>query len=180
RQGTVFAAMDHRIALIVNPHAGGGRAAEVLPMVEAALQRLGLTFHTERTESLEHAEALARAAAAAGEVAAALSGDGLIGSLAGALRALAAWRPSRFELSLDGRGLAFSGYSVAVANSPRYGGGMYMAPDAELDDGAFDVVMSGDTPKARALLDLPKLFQGSHVDLPYVPLVSAKTVRTGH
>ena len=35
---------------------------------------------------------------------------------------------------------SFSGYSVAVANSQAYGGGMFIAPDAELDDGLLDVI----------------------------------------
>ena len=34
-----------------------------------------------------------------------------------------------------------TGYSVAVANSRAYGGGMFIAPDAELDDGLLDVVI---------------------------------------
>jgi diacylglycerol kinase family enzyme len=64
-----------------------------------------------------------------------------------------------------------------VANSPRYGGGMYMAPNAELDDGVFDVVMSGAAPKRRALLGLPKVFEGTHVELPYVHVERAQEVR---
>ena len=59
----------------------------------------------------------------------------------GALRALIAWKPARFELELDGRHHSFTGYSVAAANSRAYGGGMFLAPDAELDDGMLDVVI---------------------------------------
>lgn len=255
--------MDRAVAVIVNPKAGGGRAAKALPVVEATLTRLGLRFHTERTESLQHAEELARAAVEAGETVAALSGDGLIGKLAGelagtdgvlavlpggrgndlaraldipddpeaasqvlatgrireldlgdvdgrpyigiascgldseanrianeappalgnlvyvygGLRALAAWKPARFELVLDGRRLAFSGYSVAVANSPRYGGGMHMAPSAELDDGLLEVVMSGRASKRRSLIAIPKLFDGTHTDLPWVHVERAREVR---
>jgi YegS/Rv2252/BmrU family lipid kinase len=72
--------------LIVNPSAGGGRAAKVLPAVEAALRAGGVTFRTEPTRSLEHARELAAAAAQAGEVAVTLSGDGLVGCVAGVLR----------------------------------------------------------------------------------------------
>jgi YegS/Rv2252/BmrU family lipid kinase len=255
--------MDRRLALIVNPNAGGGRAAHILPEVEATLARLGLPFHTERTRDVAHAEELARAATAAGEVAATLSGDGLIGRVAGvlagtdgvlavlpggrgndlarvldvptepegacaviargrvreldvgevegrpfigiascgfdseanrvaneappqlgslvyaygALRALAAWTPARFELELDGRSLAFSGYSVAIANSKAYGGGMYVAPDAELDDGLFDVVCSGKGPKRRFLFNLPKVFEGRHLESPAVHVERAQEVR---
>lgn len=77
--------MSRPIALILNPSSGGGRALKRLPAVEARLRELGVPFHTERTESLEHGAELARQAVAAGEVAVALSGDGLVGALAGAL-----------------------------------------------------------------------------------------------
>src|SRR5215204_2972903 len=58
------------LCLIVNPSAGRGRAARLLPRVEQALRARGL----------------ARAALAAGEVAAAMGGDGLLGAIAGELR----------------------------------------------------------------------------------------------
>lgn len=74
------------LALIVNPSAGGGRAARALPGVQAALRDRGLEHHVDRTTSLEHARELASAAAAAGETAVAFGGDGLIGAVAGALR----------------------------------------------------------------------------------------------
>jgi len=54
------------IALIVNPHAGGGRAAKSLPQVQARLRSLGVEHHTELTRDLPHAQELARSAAVAG------------------------------------------------------------------------------------------------------------------
>ncbi|MDQ6915230.1 MAG: diacylglycerol kinase family lipid kinase [Actinomycetota bacterium] len=256
--------MARRISLIVNPRAGGGRAAAALPVVEAALSGRGVAWHVEATRSLDHARELARAARDGGEVAVTLSGDGLIGAVAGelhgtdgvlgilpggrgndfarvlgiprepaeacdviaegverrvdvgdvdgrpfigiascgfdseanrianettvvkgnlvyaygALRALAEWKPARFELELDGRErVAFSGYSVACANSKAYGGGMFIAPDAELDDGQLDVVMSGRGSKRRFLYNLPKVFEGTHVQSPSVRIVRAAEVR---
>ncbi|MGH2895492.1 MAG: diacylglycerol/lipid kinase family protein, partial [Solirubrobacteraceae bacterium] len=74
------------LAVIVNPFAGGGRAARELNGVEATLLRLGLEHHVERTSSLAHARELALAAAQAGETAVAFGGDGLIGAVADALR----------------------------------------------------------------------------------------------
>jgi YegS/Rv2252/BmrU family lipid kinase len=74
------------LSLIVNPFAGGGRTARELNGVEAALRRLGLEHHVERTRSLDHARELALAAAQAGETAVAFGGDGLIGAVADALR----------------------------------------------------------------------------------------------
>jgi diacylglycerol kinase family enzyme len=96
----------------------------------------------------------------------------------GALRAMWEWKPARFRLDLDGREqVTFTGYSVACANSRAYGGGMFIAPEAELDDGQLDVVMSGRVGKLRALYDLPKVFTGAHADLPHVRIVRAAEVR---
>jgi YegS/Rv2252/BmrU family lipid kinase len=74
------------ISLIVNPFAGGGRAGRLLGAVADALTAERLPHHIERTTSLEHARELALAAAAAGEVAVAFGGDGLIGAVAEALQ----------------------------------------------------------------------------------------------
>jgi YegS/Rv2252/BmrU family lipid kinase len=87
----VGAALRHdlavrRLALIVNPVAGGGRPARALPGVQAELRALGLEQRFEYTKSLSHARELAAEAAAAGEVAVAFGGDGLIGAVAGALK----------------------------------------------------------------------------------------------
>jgi YegS/Rv2252/BmrU family lipid kinase len=85
-----------------------------------------------------------------------------------ALRALAGWKPARFTLSLDGRERVLSGYSVAVANSRAYGGGMFIAPAAELDDGLLDVVWCERVGKLRFLAHLPSVFKGTHVENPEV------------
>lgn len=74
-----------RLALIVNPSAGGGRALRSLPAVQSALTGHGLEHHADFTQSLDHARELAYAAAAAGEAAVAFGGDGLVGAVAGAL-----------------------------------------------------------------------------------------------
>jgi YegS/Rv2252/BmrU family lipid kinase len=73
------------LALLVNPHAAGGRPQRLLPRVEERLKALGLRYTVQRTQSLLHGCELAREAAARGETPVTLSGDGLIGAVAGAL-----------------------------------------------------------------------------------------------
>jgi YegS/Rv2252/BmrU family lipid kinase len=93
-----------------------------------------------------------------------------------ALRALIAWKPARFTLELDGKRVEIVGTSVAVANSKAYGGGMFIAPDAELDDGRFDVVLTGDASKWHFLINLPKVFKGTHVENEEIQVLRASEV----
>jgi YegS/Rv2252/BmrU family lipid kinase len=72
----------------VNPAAGGGRAGRLAPEAERALRAHGLTVRRVDTRDLDHARALAVEAAGNGETVVALSGDGMIGALADALRSL--------------------------------------------------------------------------------------------
>jgi YegS/Rv2252/BmrU family lipid kinase len=81
------APMRQPVALLVNPSAGGGRALRALPAVEAELARLEVGYRVACTRSLSHARELALAAADAGEIVVTLSGDGMLGAVAGALRA---------------------------------------------------------------------------------------------
>ncbi len=263
--------MPSPICLIVNPTAGGGRAARLAPAMESALRGRGLAVRRVDSRDVDHARELARDAARTGETVAVLSGDGLLGVVAdelreipgsllavlpggrgndlarvleipddpaaacetvlsgrrrqldlgvvsalhgedrgrafvgiasagfdsdanrianeapawlgglvyayGALRALVSWRPARFELELDsGERHTASGYSVAVANSRAYGGGMFVAPEAMLDDGLLDIVVSERTSKLRFLANLPRVFKGTHVDLPEVRVFRAASV----
>jgi YegS/Rv2252/BmrU family lipid kinase len=96
--------------------------------------------------------------------------------LYGTLRALRSWRPTGWEVVLDGRPRTFAGYSVAVCNSGVYGGGMRLAPHASLDDGLLDVVLTASTSKPRFLLNLPRVFRGSHVHEPTVRVLRAREV----
>ena len=242
-----------RLQLVVNPAAGGGRSARLLPQVEAALRAAGHDLRVTTTRTLEHADELVAQALADDRVAVAMGGDGLVGRVAGAvadggglmavlpggrgndfcravglpgepvaaatlltgaqeravdigvvssvagdlpflgiasigfdsdvqervlastlklgsliyligsLVTVASWRPARFDCVVDGAPLTVTGWSVAVSNSGRYGGGMQLAPDASVEDGLLDVVSTSQTSRLRFLRALPKVFKGTHV-----------------
>jgi YegS/Rv2252/BmrU family lipid kinase len=80
------------------------------------------------------------------------------------LRTLFGWKPARFTLSVGDERKRFTGYSVSVANNKAFGGGMFIAPDADLSDGEFDIVTVGEHGKLRSLAILPKVFKGTHVE----------------
>ena len=94
-----------------------------------------------------------------------------------ALRALAAWKPATFTLTLDGAHERVTGYTVAAANSNAYGGGMIAAPDAELDDGLLDVGASGNVGKLRFLRGLGQVFKGEHLETLEVRLWRVQEVK---
>jgi diacylglycerol kinase family enzyme len=92
------------------------------------------------------------------------------------LKALRTWRAAEWEVVVDGERHAFSGYSVAVANSGVFGGGMWLVPDARLDDGELDVVLTGERSKLRFLVNLAKVFRGTHVHEPNFRVLRGREV----
>jgi YegS/Rv2252/BmrU family lipid kinase len=94
-----------------------------------------------------------------------------------ALRALAAWKPARFTLTLDGKRVEVTGYTVAAANTKAYGGGMIAAPTAVPDDGLLEVGASGDVSKLRFLRGLGQIFKGEHLETLEVQTWQANEVR---
>jgi YegS/Rv2252/BmrU family lipid kinase len=80
------------------------------------------------------------------------------------LRALAMWRPAAFAVTIDGERHEFEGFSVAVGSSRAYGGGMFLLPHAELDDGKLDVLMIESFAKLGLLrAHLPGVYRGTHL-----------------
>lgn len=80
------------------------------------------------------------------------------------VRTLLRWKPARFTVQVGEERMRFTGYSVSAANNRAYGGGMMLAPDADLSDGELDIVTIGKVGKLRFLANLPKVFKGTHVD----------------
>jgi YegS/Rv2252/BmrU family lipid kinase len=92
-------------------------------------------------------------------------------------RVLWSWRPATFRVGLDGgEPIEFKGYSVAAGNSRAFGGGMFIAPRAELDDGLLDVITISDVSKLRYIRGLPKAFKGAHLQNDEVTEYRAGTV----
>ena len=93
-----------------------------------------------------------------------------------ALRALVAWKPATFTVTVDGERHEMTGYSVAVGNSKAYGGGMFILPHAELDDGKLDVMLAEEDLEAALPVELPKVFKGTHVDSEHVEFLRGEEI----
>ena len=91
-----------------------------------------------------------------------------------ALRVLARWQPVSFRLAVGEAGdtgaREFPGYAVVIANSPRFGAGMRVAPPAVIDDGLLDIVQMRHGPRLAFVRVLLRIRDGSHVTLPLISL----------
>jgi diacylglycerol kinase (ATP) len=92
------------LCLIVNPAAGGGSAMATAAAAAAELDALGAGYQLMPSQSLGHAQELARAAVAAGAVAVAVGGDGMAGALAAAVAGTAGGSGGVLGLIRAGRG----------------------------------------------------------------------------
>jgi YegS/Rv2252/BmrU family lipid kinase len=93
------------------------------------------------------------------------------------LRAMRRFSPQRARLRLDGgpaREVLLQ--NVAVANGQYFGGGMWIAPGAALDDGRFDVVTMGPLTGWDILLRMHRVYSGTHFDLPQISHARAARV----
>lgn len=93
------------------------------------------------------------------------------------IRTLIGWKPARFTIAIGEQRIRQTGYFVAVANNRAYGGGMFIAPEADLEDGEFDVVTIGEVGKLRFVANLPKVLKGTHLDEEEVTCVRARRLR---
>lgn len=93
-----------------------------------------------------------------------------------ALRALATYKPGSFVVDVDGDERRFEAASVVVANSGYYGKGMKIAPAAKVDDGLLDVVVIEAASRLELMRSLPKVYDGGHVDLPEVTVLTGTRV----
>ena len=67
-------------------------------------------------------------------------------------------------------------HDVVVANGQYHGGAMWLAPNAQPDDGLFDVLLIGDVTKADLVRTLPKIYRGTHLPHPRAELLRGRTV----
>lgn len=87
----------------------------------------------------------------------------------GILTAALFYRPRTVKISIDGGPpVELATRNAIVANGRYFGRGFLAAPEAKMDDGLFDIVNIGDFGALEALLNVPKLRNGTHLSLPKV------------
>jgi YegS/Rv2252/BmrU family lipid kinase len=66
--------------------------------------------------------------------------------------------------------------NLAVANGQYFGGGMWVAPNARIDDGLFDVIILGDIHKRDIIFKASRIYKGTHLALDKVKMVRGNHV----
>jgi len=95
---------------------------------------------------------------------------GTIPYLVGLVRTLFSYRNKSVVLRLGTKAETARILTVVVANGCYLGGGMHVAPQAELDDSLLDVMIVGDVGKFELLKTLPMVYKGTHVTHPKVSM----------
>lgn len=96
---------------------------------------------------------------------------------AAALAALGRYKNVRVSMRLDDeRELQISSNLIVVANGKFAGGGMMLAPDAELDDGLLDVIVTDEATRWDVIKELPRIQRGGHLKNPKVSALRAREV----
>lgn len=81
------------------------------------------------------------------------------------------------DFEIDGQPFQRENIFVEICNSTKTGGDMIMAPQAEIDDGFFDIVLLNKTSRFRLLSAFPKIFKGTHIQMKEVETFRAKAMQ---
>ena len=87
------------------------------------------------------------------------------------------FQPLRYEIELDTEKISTEAMLIAIGNGRSYGGGMYVCPQAQLNDGLFDVMILEPVSKVEFLKVFPKVYSGSHISHPKVKMMRSSKVK---
>ena len=80
------------------------------------------------------------------------------------------------RLNIDGKEYKRDTIFTMICNSKITGGNMLMAPDADITDGLFDVVIINKMTRRRLISLLPTLFKGDHINAPETEVLRGKQI----
>jgi diacylglycerol kinase (ATP) len=92
------------------------------------------------------------------------------------LHTLATFKPPAMRVVHDAGTFEGRAMFAVVANLPRFGGGMRIAPAALPDDGWLDLVIVRELSRLRLLAVFPKVYRGTHVNHPAIQIVRTRKV----
>lgn len=87
------------------------------------------------------------------------------------------FKPSHYEIHLDDRVISTQAMLIAIGNGRSYGGGMKVCPNADMQDGLFDVMVLKPISIPEFIRVFPKVYSGKHISHPEVDIYRSKRVR---
>lgn len=102
---------------------------------------------------------------------------GKLAYVLGVVKALITFKPIEFQILIDGVEYNEEAMICAIGNGQYFGGGMKILPSAELDDGLFDICILKKMAKIKLLYHLPKVFKGTHMELPWICYLRGKNIK---
>lgn len=84
--------------------------------------------------------------------------------------------PRTYQLTIDGSKIETGAMLVAIANGRSYGGGMKVCPQADMQDGQFDVLLLKPVPVRDFIRVFPKVFSGKHITHPAVEILRCSSI----
>lgn len=103
--------------------------------------------------------------------------SGKIAYILSAVITIFKYKYKNIQLEIDGKGVTLRSTLLAVANGKYYGGGMKVAPFADLQDGLLDICVINSLSRVKMLLLFPKLIKGKHDEIKEVSFLKGRKVQ---
>ncbi|MBX2992189.1 MAG: diacylglycerol kinase family lipid kinase [Bacteroidetes bacterium] len=81
-----------------------------------------------------------------------------------------------FRIAIDSYSRISRNLLIAIGNGRCAGGGFYLTPEANVDDGLLDICMITDLPIWKILSIMPKVMKGRHTDSSAVTMKQGRTI----
>jgi diacylglycerol kinase (ATP) len=91
-------------------------------------------------------------------------------------RELAAFKPIPYRAVVDGVERVFEAILCTVSNSPSYGGGLLITPEAKVDDGKLDLFILNAISRLELIKIFPTVYYGGHVGHPAVEIMRVESI----
>jgi len=87
------------------------------------------------------------------------------------------FKPTNYEIIIDGEKLQRQAMLIAIANGLSYGGGMKVCPAAEIQDGLLDIMILAPVSTLEFIRIFPSVFKGLHVTHPAVSIFRGSSIQ---
>ncbi len=84
---------------------------------------------------------------------------------------------TKFKLEFDEKKLETEATFIEVSNTRYTGADFLMAPNAEIDDGLFDITLAKKISRKKLLQTFPKIFTGEHILIDEIETYKAKHIK---